>query len=821
MRTLHGRRLGAVIGGAAWVLSSSALAAVNPSAYDAAITRARRGDSAASIVQLKEWLAEAPTDQRIRRDLVVLANWGEEHALALQTFAALPASQPVYVLAAAALSARRLQQWALADSLYRQWLAIEPTNRDAQSGWVLSQLGAGKVAEASSSVESFLPSAGQPRRHAALAPLLEALASVREAQSRDTEALAAWQDLIAVAPTLLSARRAMLFVVSRLGATSIADELARDPALALEKGTALRLRQERTATAVRWGEDQLALDTGLTRFGWTNRSLIENAADRVVAPSGTSLEKNALFDRIVAARDRVAMNDVVTLYQHSERLKFALPAYARAAVADAFLYLREPVIARDLYLQALADYLAETKKLQPEWKFSLLYAYLENGEWQHVADTADEMVTYFNPLRQANTLVQRNEAGYARARLTQALSSLYGDQLSLAWERLQDFIVLAPHNVSGRAALASWFSANAMPRRSHEEFLRAHAEDPVFLGARLGMAETDFSLSRWQTAEAQSAQLTSEYPENRAIQRFADTIEARHAPELRLSGAIGWPLGEKLPTQAHRDWRIDAYGYSPPFLDKYRLFAHAFRSHADFVDRMARRERLGLGVERSAESISASVELHADTLPTSKVGVALALTYTPTDLWRIRGAIDTNTTDIALRATQAGVKAAQYSASVERRFVGLNTVAASVNHFRFSDGNERTAVAATWHQRWVSEPHYKFDSETSIGRSKNRLTAVPYFSPSADASADVTAILEWLTWREYERSFKQRLIGTLGSYWQQGYGNGAVLGVRYEHEWERARNYVLRYGAGWIRRPYDGREEQRLHLYFDLGWKLR
>ena len=809
-----------------WVTASVTSAArageIDAAAYDATIARARQGDTAYAISQLQVWLSDSPQNVRLRRDLVVIAGWGERHGLALETFAPLiAAEQPPYVLAAAALAARRQQSWPLAGSLYRTWLVAEPTNVDAQAGVVLALLGAGDLVAAAAAVEGYLPAEATSRRTAALAPLLEALAMIREQQTRWTEALAAWQDLLVVRPTLVSAKSALLFVASRLGAYSIVAEMLRDTETLAAPNAQLRLRQDLTANMIRWGEVQLSVDTGLSRFGWTDRSLSASRVDREQALTNAPRAANALFDRILAARNRVDMQEVVRLFDEAERDGILLPGYARAAVGDALLYLRQPHRGRDQYLRALADYTAATGTLQPEWKFSLLYAYVETEQWSLVAATADELVAYFQPFRNSKSAIQQDEAGYARARVTQALVNLYGDQLDLAGQRIQEIITLAPNNVSARAALASWYAANDMPRHSNEEFLRIKAEDPIFIGGRLGLAETELSLARWQSAEAQAAEILRQYPENRAAQRLDDMIKARHAPELRLSSTLGGPLGELSPTQAQRDLRLDAYGYSAPLSDHYRLFAHAFWSRADFVDRMARRERLGLGAEASFESVAGAVELHADTLPTRRVGLALSVSITPTDEWRYRASFDSNTTDIALKASQAGVAARQYSAGVERKFTGLNAVSSSVNHYRFSDGNERTSLSGNWHQRWISAASVKFDTDVSLGTSKNSRSGTSYFNPSADASGDVTAVLDWLTWRSYDRSFRQRVMATVGSYWQEQYGTGTVIGARYEHEWERARHYVLRYGASWSRRPFDGRQEQRLQLFLDFGWKLR
>jgi biofilm PGA synthesis protein PgaA len=68
---------------------------------------------------------------------------------------------------------------------------------------------------------------------------------------------------------------------------------------------------------------------------------------------------------------------------------------------------------------------------------------------------------------------------------------------------------------------------------------------------------------------------------------------------------------------------------------------------------------------------------------------------------------------------------------------------------------------------------------------------------------------EWLTWRRYQRSFKQRMAATVGQYWQAGYASGTSADLYYEHEWSWDDVKGLRYGLGHTFRPYDGKRDSR------------
>jgi biofilm PGA synthesis protein PgaA len=252
----------------------------------------------------------------------------------------------------------------------------------------------------------------------------------------------------------------------------------------------------------------------------------------------------------------------------------------------------------------------------------------------------------------------------------------------------------------------------------------------------------------------------------RWLQRLEDILRTHDAPSIRITSQTTWAVNDKKeatdvrPSRSNRDWKIDAYAYSIPIAEDYRLFGHAFASDARFDSFSGRRERYGLGVEREVETLALSFEAHADRRPGHTAGVSLGGNYTPNDEWSLRGFFDTNTTDIALRASLADIQAKQFSLSLNRRYPAFRALNLSANYYRYTDGNERTAVSGAWHERWISEPRHKLDMDVSLYASRNTVADAPYFNPSRDASADATLTGEWLTWRDYAKSFKQRMFAT-------------------------------------------------------------
>jgi biofilm PGA synthesis protein PgaA len=113
--------------------------------------------------------------------------------------------------------------------------------------------------------------------------------------------------------------------------------------------------------------------------------------------------------------------------------------------------------------------------------------------------------------------------------------------------------------------------------------------------------------------------------------------------------------------------------------------------------------------------------------------------------------------------------------------------------------------------------------ETTLGANASHNTldkGVAYFNPEDDQSLWLTAAVENLAWRSYERSFRQRLALTGGRYWQRHYGSGSIETIEYSHRWELERDLSVRYGIGRSLRPYDGEREARSFGQLSVLWRF-
>jgi hypothetical protein len=197
------------------------------------------------------------------------------------------------------------------------------------------------------------------------------------------------------------------------------------------------------------------------------------------------------------------------------------------------------------------------------------------------------------------------------------------------------------------------------------------------------------------------------------------------------------------------------------------------------------------------------------------------LSWSLSDTWHVHTALDTNVNDLSSAAYRDGVRGRSLKAGATLITHESHKAGGEISRIRFSDENIRDAARLWWTERWMSGPSFKLDSSAGLYISRNSQTGVSYFNPARDREASVSLAGEWLTWRRYHRSFRQRMSYTFGRYWQEGFNAGTVGDLRYEHEWRDDRSIALRYGVGHGFHPYDGKREDRKYGYVNLNWQIK
>lgn len=721
------------------------------------------------------------------------------------------ASAPPAALVRLGRAANNQKRFSLAADIFRAALRQGPDRTDAIAGLSYALIDSGKAGEAVELLESRQKTMWRQ------VPLLEAYAEALRAQGEHTQALPVYERILVLDPGNRDAQRNRVFTVARLGAPHRALELAQTSPGLLTNEELLSLRVDRAAVATRWGAaaDQdspgrfAATDAALAQ----NEQLLKEAAASGNAASAT--QRRLQFDRIVLLRNRVRMQEAVDLYEKLFRDGMDVAPYAQTAAADAYLYLRRPERARDLFLRAQS---------RGESGFGaqvgLFYAYSDSEQHKAAIEQIDKVVAATpKQINAYSPLTVTDSPDYASAAATAGAARGYQDRLDEAQQRLEAFRDLAPWNMEAREKLASVYDARGWPRRAEQEHLWILAAEPRNRAARIGYADTQRELRDWEPAQREAATLKQEYPEDRQVQRVSRLWRIHQMRELQVEAGTGDSSGGTGPLGS-REHQIETHLYSAPIDRDWRAFLHQFEAQATFPAGKGFRRRVGVGAEYRIRDWRASAEVNESFDDESDVGLSVAGDWWANDQWNIEVAADTSSNDIPLQGRSTGVRGWSLRAGATYRVSESRSFRAGVQNLDFSDGNRREILSGSVTQRLITGPVYKLDGILGLYTSRNSLAGASYFNPENDFGADVTLIGEQRLWRRYERSFAHRLHLSIGQYDQKNFGSGQTGGVRYEHEWSFDDRLSLLYGAQRTMHPYDGQREYMNYYNVAVNWKF-
>lgn len=721
------------------------------------------------------------------------------------------ATAPPAALVRLGRAANNQKRFALAVEIFRAVLSRAPDRVDAITGLAYALIDGGKPGEALALLE------GRRKLLLGEVPLLEVYAEALRAVREHTQSLPVYERILALDPGNRDARRNRIFAVVRIGAPHRALELAQQSPGLLSAEEMFALRSERAAIAARWGAaaDQDAPD----RFAGTDAALAENAA--LLAQAAASNQANGppvrrlQFDRVVLLRNRVRMQEAVDLYERLLCEGVGVAPYAQAAAADAYLYLRQPEKARELFVSAQSQGEREFGA-----KLGLFYAYTDAeqhasalSQIDRLVDDTPQKINSYSPLTIADN------PDYASALASAGAARGYQDRFDDAQQRLESFRALAPWHMEAREKLATLYSARGWPRRAEQERLWILAAEPRHRAVRVGYADSLRELQDWVPAQREAALLDAEYPEDTQAQRVSRLWRIHNMRELQVEVGTGTASGSGGPLGS-REHQIETWLYSAPIDRDWRAFVHQYEARADFPGGRGFRRRIGAGAQFRFRDWRASAELSESYDDEADLGLSLAGDWWANDNWNFAAGFDTSSNELPLQARASGVRGRSLHAQATYRASESRSINAGLQAIDFSDGNRREIFSAGARQRLLSGPVFKLDGAIGLSASRNSLAGAAYFNPGRDLSLDATLIGEQRLWRRYERSFVHRLYGSLGRYQQQDFGSGPMRGIRYEHDWSLDDRLNLLYGAQRTLHPYDGQREYANYYNLSVNWKF-
>ncbi|MBS0308085.1 MAG: poly-beta-1,6 N-acetyl-D-glucosamine export porin PgaA [Proteobacteria bacterium] len=802
---------------ALFVWSGAHAAVVPETEYDAVIRAARNGETATALDRLRAWHAANPADRRIVFDLVAVLDMAGRYEEALAYRAHIMATDaPPYALKSFAHAARLAQQLPLAEMAYGLLLKKTPADAEAQAGLAYTRMAQGRVQEALTQVRAALPSSPDRYRKEHL-PLIVALAELHERREEWLQAAAAYQEALRFDPNFRYAIRGRVLALANAGLSFLAWRLAERHPEAFNDAEKFRFAHDANARTIRFGQAQIAADTGPKRFTVTDDALLGNAA----LAQRTSGQSATDFDRLLALRDRMRMQEVVTLYESLSAKKVVLPIYARLAAADAYLWLQQPETARDIYVAALNDSASLDYTTMLDEQIALVYAYVEAEQHDQARALSDKLLTATpQVMHQHERGLEAPNAEYGRVKLIRALLDVYGDRLEDAEKKLDDLQERAPLNEEIRAAWAGLQSARERPRAALTAFATLRNDNPKSVDAAVGHAELLLTLHQLTQARAEVQALQAAYPEKRSVKNLQEKLKSYDSPFLRVETTAG--RGAAI---AGADSVYDAALYSAP-LDaslgsRYRFFTHLVRASGSDSVTDVTRTRMGVGFDYRDRDFQAEAEVNRTLDGSATGGIGLALSWDLSDRWQARATLDTNVVDLPAAALSNGIQAKSMKLALNWHPHESRYASGELSAMRFSDGNQRHIGQFLWRERLLSNPKIKLDATLGLSASTNSATNAVYFNPSRDSEAALGLRGEWLLWRRYQRSFRHALSAKWGQYWQEGFGNDALADVHYEQEWRQDDVFEVKYGLGRNFHPYDGAREYRSYVYLNLNWHMR
>jgi biofilm PGA synthesis protein PgaA len=774
----------------------------------AAVQQAREGKFDLSLPELAKLVAETPEDIGIVADYIVALTWANKNQEALDVAKSIQLkTAPIYCVSALAKAARDVGDFQQALTLYEQLINRQAGNLDPVFGRLLTLIDLKEFdkAEAQLSVlRNNYPNKPEVYR---------AMSYLGQVSQQPIVVIDANTRLLAINPQDNDAARLLIKASNEAGASHQAILLAKKYPNAIDQNGLNAISNDHAAHHLAWGH--YAQETPAERFADIDIALAK--LDEVCRCNWAQLDlsssqnKNLLFDRIVALRDRYRMPEVIAHHPQLSQAKIDLPDYVLNALGDAYLYQRMPEQALKLYDESLRK-----KPQNVQVSFAKFYALIEleqfEAAYQLIDTIAQNQAVYRN--RPKNPIVREGEykldadmkAAYARA---------YGDDLAFGEQQFQKLLAIGPMNKELQMALAEIWRWRGWPELAEKKFAELVKAQPNQVQAKVNLAHTHLDLRDWKVAENEITPLFKDYPENSAVKELERRWELHNKRELVVEAGTTDASGGTFGT---RENTLNAQLYSRPFNDHYRAFIATRYDRSAFLEGAGTALFAGGGLEYTDRDWRLTGAIGDAGADASGMTIAMTADYRLDDYWSFGTGLELNSYQMPLRGLKEGTNGDLLYANARYRWSDLASAELGANYMAMDDGNHRQAVNLAFSNRIITQPHYKLSLNTRLDASKNDQRNVLYFNPERDLDVGLVADNVWTQWRSYDRSFSHRVQVGVGQYWQKNYGSNSTWMMSYEQQWKWDNALEFSYGVSRNQHPYDGVDEYFTQYFCRLNW---
>lgn len=781
--------------------------------HDSAVRMARNGDTGNALSILRDLYRQHGDDKGIVRDYLAVLSWNGGHdQQVVELYKSLPGDTHDYVLEAVGKSYRNLHQPDNARQIYAAGLGANPASDVYAAGYIHSLTEAGYVDDALAAADE------NQRRYGPRIEVLLAAANAADQFDQPDKAIHYYQMAVNVAPQNSQALEGLARAHARSHHPEDAMKLADEHPGLVAAEEYRRMQSDVAANMIRQGMDAQSEDE---RYTVTDRAitLLNSQIQQWSAelPETQPDIVRARLDRVVALHNRNLMQEVIVQYHKLQDDHITVPPYVLTAVGDAYMSLREPEKARDMYLQVL-----KSDPKNYEVRRQLVYAYGECDQYHEAYKVADDLAAdqpaWIHVNGQSSPLPNQRRLS---AELLAGATRQYASEVGEADIRIKHVVAAAPDAVPTRVALGNLYQAHGWPRQALEQYQAAvQLNGGKEIGAEVGEAGTLLQLQRFQEAEAKTKELAQRAPENLAVQRAVRDEEIHNMAELQMRAGYSFRPMTTQNVTGGEAYGIDAMLYSSPIAYNWRIFAGEFYNHQVEPNREGAVgfSRSTIGAEyRNGPWVANLAPTYNHYNGTQRFGGAGDVTYSINDQWTVAGAGELFSRDTPLRALNAGTTASFVGGHATWRQDEAQQVRFGGDVMPFSDGNLRSGVDGDYQKQIYTAPDLKVDGLVSLAESQNSKNQNhPYYNPSMDFIGLIGPRATHTIYQRYATLWQQSLTLTPGIYWEDHYGSDAAFRARYEQRVFLNDTFAAGAGVNYSRQSYDGNPENDVSLTLDV-----
>ena len=511
--------------------------------------------------------------------------------------------------------------------------------------------------------------------------------------------------------------------------------------------------------------------------------------------------RNAKLDHVRALTLANRLDEAAALFESLGPTE-QMPLYGVMNGADLYARRHQPERVKTLLDQA--------ERMQADSRGTLLAQFYNQLDMEQF----DRAATTLSRLRG----ISRDAISQRDTEIIAAMFAAYQNHLDEAQQRLERLRDASPDNGEIQLRLAQIYRWRGWPRRALIEYQLATKNLDDGVPAQVGEVAARNDLHAFQAAHQQLRQLAESTPTHpdvvQALQEQAQRDRWAYSAQILAGQSSGSPV------TGSGDIAFDQKLYAPPLDDHLRAFVHQRYDWANFPEGNGSANRLGIGGDYRSPSFDVAAEI-SDRIPGGHLGAAVSGEWKFDDHFSAFGEVQTDSTQIPLRALRAEIDGHSMTAGAQYRADESHAARASYSRTDFSDGNKRDAIAAQYQQSIYRDAHNQLSAIAQGYYGRNSAgNDVPYFNPDSETSIGAAVIYDGILWRRYQRSWSQRLQFGAGNYSQQHFGSGAIWDVEYEQRWQLSDALNFNYGALYRSRIYDGGREGYSAVFGGVNWRF-